>query len=115
MSFRDWEGFWDLTWEYEGKWYGKVLELKSDQAGIAGDYVLGTLKGTFVGNDFSNVTGEFANITGTGADCPSGKQGGLFSLTLAQDGESMSGWWDICGVGKKRQWKADKRQSRHVP
>lgn len=109
LSFRDWEGTWNLQWEYDGQWYGKPLKLRSGQAGIDGDYVLGALEGTFVHGDFSKVTGAFTNTSATGVDCPSGKQGGLFSFTLANDGRSMDGWWDVCGTGKKRIWKADKR------
>ncbi len=41
--------------------------------------------------------------------CRSGKQAGFFSLTLADDGKSMEGWWDVCGEGRKWVWKADRR------
>jgi hypothetical protein len=108
LSFRDWEGSWDLQWEFEGQWYGKSMKVSADQSGIAGDYVLGTLKGSFVGRDFSKATGAITNVTGTGTTCPSGKQEGVFSFTLSNDGKSMDGWWDVCGEGKKYEWKAAK-------
>lgn len=109
LSFRDWEGWWDLQWEFEGQWYGKPMKLKSDRSGIAGDYVLGTLKGNFVNGDISKVTGAIKNVTETGKACPSGEQTGLFSLALSNDGGSMDGWWDVCGEGRKYKWKALKR------
>jgi TIR domain len=109
LSFRDWEGSWDLQWEYEGQWYGKPMKLSADRLGIAGDYVLGTLKGSFVGGEISKVTGEIKNVTGTGTTCRSGEQGGQFSLALSSDGKSLDGWWDVCGEGKKYKWNAVKR------
>jgi hypothetical protein len=110
LSFRDWQGFWNLQWEYHGKWYEKIMNLRSDQSGIAGEYELGTLKGTFVRGDASKVAGEYTNTAGSGVDCSSGKQGGQFTLTLASGGRSMDGWWDVCGdQGTRRKWKADRR------
>jgi hypothetical protein len=109
LSFRDWEGSWDLKWEFNGQWYGKIMKLTSDRSGISGDYILGTLKGSFINGDVSKATGEIKNVTGTGTNCPSGEQTGLFSLTLSNDGGSMDGWWDVCGEGKKYKWKAVKR------
>ena len=111
LSFRDWEGSWDLQWEFDGQWYGKIMKLTSDRSGIAGDYILGTLKGSFVNGDVSRVAGEIKNVTGTGTNCPSGEQTGLFSLALSSDGGSMNGWWDVCGEGKKYKWKAVKRNA----
>lgn len=111
LSFRDWEGSWNLEWEFEGQWYGKPMELSADRSGISGDYVLGTLKGSFVGSDFSNVKGEITNVTGTGKTCYSGKQEGAFLLTLSNDGKSIDGWWDVCSEGTKYQWKAVKRSA----
>lgn len=111
LSFRDWEGSWDLQWEFDGQWYGKIMKLTSDRSGIAGDYILGTLKGSFVNGDVSRVAGEIKNVTGTGTNCPSGEQTGLFSLALSNDGGSMNGWWDVCGEGKKYKWKAVKRNA----
>jgi len=111
LSFRDWEGSWDLQWEFDGQWYGKIMKLTSDRSGIAGDYILGTLKGPFMNGDVSKVTGEIKNVTGTGTNCPSGEQTGLFSLALSNDGGSMNGWWDVCGEGKKHKWKAVKRNA----
>jgi len=109
LSFRDWEGSWDLQWEFQGKWYGKVMDVNATSSGIAGDYVLGTLEGDFVQGDISRVKGTITNVTGTGSTCKSGKQAGFFSLTLAADGRSMAGWWDVCGEGTKWTWKAKKR------
>jgi hypothetical protein len=109
VTFRDWEGSWDLKWEFEGQSYGRIMQLKSGQSGIAGDYELGILDGRFVPGDFSKVSGEITNTTNTGTTCPSGKQAGFFSLTLASDGKSMDGWWDVCGTGRRWPWKAEKR------
>jgi hypothetical protein len=109
MTFRDWEGSWDLKWEFEGQTYGRVMNLKSGQSGIAGDYEVGILDGRFVAGDFSKVSGEITNTTNTGTTCSSGKQSGVFSLTLASDGKSMEGWWDVCGEGTRWPWKAAKR------
>lgn len=118
-SFRDWDGSWNLSSVWEGKTSRLEMELSSDRFGIAGEYrdggnkLLGTLKGTFVGGDFSKVTGEFTNPDGSGENCPSGKQagkrGGSFSLDLAEGGKSMTGWWDLCTVGKQFHWEAEKR------
>jgi hypothetical protein len=111
LSFHDWEGSWDLQWEYAGQWYGKPLQLSADRLGIAGDYVLGTLKGSFVEGNASNVTGNYMNETGTGVTCGTGKQEGVFWLVLSSDGKSMDGWWDVCGEGKKYKWKTVKRSA----
>ena len=108
-SFRDWGGVWDLEWQFDGKWYGKILTLKSTPSGIAGDYIVGILEGRFVQGEFSNVTGEITNVTNTGSTCSSGKQSGSFALNLASDGRSMEGWWDVCGAGEKRTWRARRR------
>ena len=109
LSFRSWEGAWDLKWEFEGNWYARVMNLKSTPTGISGDYVVGILEGRFADGDISRVSGDITNTTNTGTACPSGKQVGLFSLMLAADGRSMDGWWDVCGEGRKWAWKADKR------
>jgi TIR domain-containing protein len=119
LAFRDWDGSWNLSWVYAGNTSKGEMKLRSDRFGIAGEYrdgdnkLLGTLKGTFVGGDFSKVTGEFANPNGSGENCQSGKQagkrGGSFSLDLAKGGKSMTGWWDICTVGKQYHWEAQKR------
>ena len=109
LSFRDWKGAWDLEWEYQGKWYGKVMELEATPTGITGDYVLGVLNGRFVQGDVARVSGEITNVTNTGSTCSSGRQGGFFSLNLARDGRTMEGWWDVCGEGRKWAWKAKKR------
>jgi hypothetical protein len=109
LSFRDWEGSWDLEWEFQGKWYGKVMEVSATPSGISGDYVLGILEGEFVRGDVSRASGTITNVTSTGSTCRSGKQAGYFSLTLAADGRSMAGWWDVCGEGTKWTWKAKKR------
>jgi hypothetical protein len=109
LSFRDWEGSWNLEWEFQGKWYGKVMEINATPSGITGDYVLGILEGNFVRGDISRVRGEITNVTKTGSTCPSGKQAGFFALTLAADGRSMDGWWDVCGEGTKWTWRAKKR------
>jgi TIR domain len=108
----DWQGSWYLQWEYEGKWSSQKMTLRSHQSGIDGNYEIGTLEGTFAHGDFSKVTGEFINTAGTGVNCLSGnlygKQGGSFSFTLANDGRSMDGWWNVCGEGKRWRWKADR-------
>jgi hypothetical protein len=108
----DWQGSWNLQWEYQEKWSSKKMTLRSHPSGIVGDYEIGTIEGTFVPGDFHKVTGEFINTAGTGITCQagnlSGKQAGLFSFTLANDGRSMEGWWNVCGEGKWWRWKADK-------
>jgi hypothetical protein len=109
LSFRDWEGSWDLKWQFNGDWYEKVMTVTATQTGIAGDYVLGTLQGQFVQGDVSRVSGEITNTTNTGTTCKTGQQAGLFQLTLANDGRHVEGWWDVCGEGTKWAWKADKR------
>lgn len=119
LSFLAWQGSWNIHWQYDGKDYKAEMKLRSDQFGITGEYKdgntkLGTLKGTFVGGDFSQVTGEFTNPDGTGEKCQSGKQagkrGGSFYLFLdpAKGGKSMTGWWDLCTVGKQFRWDAEK-------
>jgi hypothetical protein len=111
LSFRDWEGLWDLQWEFEGQWYGKPMRLNADRQGIAGDYVLGTLKGSFDRANVLNATGIFTNTTNTGATCRSGKQEGEFLLMLSDDGKTINGWWNVCGEGKKYKWNAVKRNA----
>jgi hypothetical protein len=116
--FRDWDGFWNFSSVWEGNKSIGEMELRSDRLGITGEYrdgakkLLGTLKGTFVGGDFSKVTGEFTNPVGSGGNCPSGEQagkrGGSFSLDLAKGGKSWTGWWDLCTVGKRFPWDAEK-------
>jgi len=108
-SFRDWDGLWDMEWQFDGKWYGKIMTLRSTESGIAGDYVVGILEGRFAQAEFSKVTGEITNVTNTGTTCSSGRQSGSFALTLASDGRSMEGWWDVCGAGEKRAWRARRR------
>lgn len=119
ISFLAWQGSWKLRWTYAGKEYTAEMKLRSDQSGIAGEYgngdnKLGTLKGTFVGGDFSKITGEFTNPDGTGENCKSGKQagkrGGSFYLFLdpAEGGKSMTGWWDLCTLDKHSRWDAEK-------
>jgi len=110
-SFQDWQGSWNLQWELEGTWSGKTMSLKSHQAGIFGDYEIGLIEGSFVDGDFTEVTGEYTNTAGTGQDCSYGKQGGRFLFKMSNDGTRMDGWWDVCGEGKKREWKADKRNA----
>jgi len=110
LTFRDWEGTWNLKWEYEKNWYERVMSVKATPSGITGDYVNGTLEGRFVDGDFAKVTGGITNTTGTGTTCPTtGKQTGSFLLTLTKDGRSMDGWWDVCSEGMKWAWKAEKR------
>jgi hypothetical protein len=109
LSFRDWEGYWNLKWEWAGKWYETTMQLNSSQFGITADYGFGTLEGAFVNGDITKVTGQYTNNYITVKACASGKQGGSFSLTLEYDGRSMSGWWDLCGDGNNMAWKADKR------
>ena len=109
MTFRDWEGAWNLKWEFDRNWYERVMMVKAGESGITGDYVNGILEGRFATGDFSKVVGEITNTTGTGTTCASGKQTGSFVLTLAKDGQSMEGWWDVCSEGMKWPWKADRR------
>jgi len=109
LSFRSWQGTWILQFEYNGQWTPKTMTIQSDESGIQGDYEVGRLKGVYDKGDVSTVTGEIENITSTGSTCASGKQTGSFSLTLAANGRSMEGWWDVCGAGTKWKWKADKR------
>jgi hypothetical protein len=120
LPFLAWQGSWNIRWEYDGKMYQAEMKLRSDRLGIAGEYrdrddkLLGTLKGTFVDGDFSKVTGEFTNPDDAGEKCPSGKQagkrGGSYYLFLdpAKGGKSMTGWWDLCTVGKQSLWGAEK-------
>src|SRR5580765_3693162 len=51
LSFRDWEGSWELKWQFNGDWYEKPMTVRATQTGIAGDYVLGILQGRFVQGD----------------------------------------------------------------
>lgn len=120
LPFLAWQGSWNIRWEYDGKMYQAEMKLRSDRLGITGEYrdrdnkLLGTIKGTFVGGDFSQVTGEFTNPDGSGENCQSGKQagkrGGSFYLFLdpTKGGKSMTGWWDLCTVGKQSLWDAEK-------
>jgi hypothetical protein len=118
-SFRDWNGFWNLSSVWGGKTSKFDMALRSDRVGIVGEYrdgdnkLIGTVTGTFAADDFSTVTGEFTSPNGSGGNCPSGKQagkrGGSFSFVLAKDGKSMAGWWDLCTTGNKFQWDAEKR------
>jgi hypothetical protein len=110
LTFRDWEGSWDLKWEFNGQWYERPLSVKAAPSGITGDYVNGSLEGRFADGDFSKVTGEIANTTNTGTTCSSGRQTGSFMLALAADGRSMEGWWDVCSEGTKWVWKAARKQ-----
>jgi hypothetical protein len=109
LSFRSWQGTWNLQFEYNGQWTAKTMTIQSDPSGIQGDYELGRLRGVYDKGDASTVTGQIENTTGTGSTCDSGKQTGSFSLTLTTNGRSMAGWWDVCGAGRKWMWKADKR------
>jgi hypothetical protein len=106
LTFRDWEGSWDLKWEFNHEWYARPLSVKAAPSGISGGYVNGILDGRFADGDFSKVTGEITNTTNTGTTCSSGKQTGSFMLALAADGRSMEGWWDVCSEGTKWPWKA---------
>ena len=109
LTFRDWEGTWDLQWLYEEKRYKREMTVEAELSGISGDYQNGTLEGRFLNDDFSRVVGEITNTTRTGVTCDSGKQTGSFLLILAKDGRSMEGWWDVCGEGMKWPWQATKR------
>ncbi len=109
LVFRDWEGSWDLEWDYDGASYKKVMELSADQSGITGDYVLGTLAGSFADGDVSKVTGDIKNVTETGQTCTSGEQTGRFFLELSSDGRSIEGWWTVCDEETQHAWRAVKR------
>ena len=85
------------------------MNIEATQSGVTGDYGLGTLAGRFKEGDVTTVNGTITNTTNTGTTCRSGKQEGSFSLTLAKDGRSMAGWWDVCSEGHKWAWEADKR------
>ena len=107
LSFSDWEGVWDLQWNFEGNSDVSKMILRVDQSGIEGEYKYGTVKGNFV--DTSKVQGEYINTAGTGTTCSDGRQTGLFSLNMSIGGKYMNGFWDVCGKGKRYEWKADKR------
>lgn len=107
-SFRDWEGSWNMTFEFEGEWRPAQMIIKATDSGIRGSYDYGRLEGTFDRTDISRATGQIENTTGTGRTCSSGRQTGSFSLTLAVDARSMAGWWDVCSTGPKYRWKATK-------
>ncbi len=109
LSFRSWQGTWNLQYEYDGQWYAKTMTIQSDPSGIQGDYEVGRLRGVYDKGDISTATGEIENTTATGSTCASGKQTGSFSLTLTTSGRSMAGWWDVCSAGHKWMWKAEKR------
>jgi hypothetical protein len=109
LSSRDWQGSWDLQFEYAGQWHSSHLVMTASEAGIQGDYDSGRLRGTFDRDDVSIATGQTENTTATGRTCASGKQTGAFSLTLAADGKSMNGWWDVCNTGPKYRWKAQRQ------
>ena len=83
--------------------------MEATRSGVTGDYGLGTLEGRFNEGDVTTVNGKITNTTNTGTTCRSGKQEGSFSLTLAKDGRSMAGWWDVCSEGQRYKWEADKR------
>jgi hypothetical protein len=110
LTFRDWQGSWNLQFEFEGKWYPQPMTVRSNERGITGDYGIGRISGEYAGGDVSKVTGQLENTAGTGTTCASGKQTGSLSLVLESGGKSMSGLWDVCGAGKKYHWKAEKRQ-----
>jgi hypothetical protein len=105
----DWEGSWDLVWEYDRQSFVKPMKLSADLLGITGDYEVGTLKGAFVDGDVSKVTGEIRNVTNTGVTCSSGQQSGRFYFELSSDGRSMKGWWSICDERTQHHWSAVKR------
>jgi hypothetical protein len=107
-SFRDWEGSWVAQWQYQGKSYETPMTLKANWFGIEGDYGDGTLKGTFVNGNFTQIEGEYINTAGTGVDCPSGNQSGWFIFNLSNDRKQLHGWWDVCGKGKRMRWDAQK-------
>lgn len=107
LTAKDWEGAWQLRWEYAGKWFGPIpMQITSNGNGANGQYGTGNFRGSFVGGDYARVSGMFENTAGTAVDCGGGKQGGRFSFTMADDGKSMKGWWDLCGKGEKFQWRA---------
>ena len=110
LTPRDWQGSWNLQFEYEGNWHSQSMTVRSTEKGITGDYGLGKLSGEYAGGDISRVTGQIENTSGTGTTCASGKQTGSFLFVLDSGGKSMSGSWDVCGAGKKYLWKAEKRQ-----
>lgn len=109
-TFRDWEGSWDLQFEFpQGQWHGARMTLRADQSGITGDYDFGRIHGFYADGDISTVLGAYKNTTGTGQTCASGEQAGRFTLHLTSDGQAMEGWWDLCGEGTKYRWKATKK------
>ncbi|MEO5742379.1 MAG: serine protease [Vicinamibacterales bacterium] len=109
LSPNSWGGVWDLRFEFQGNWSKRLLNMEATQSGVTGDYGLGTLEGRFRQGDVTTVNGTITNTTNTGTTCRSGKQEGSFSLTLAKDGRSMAGWWDVCSEGPRYKWEADKR------
>jgi hypothetical protein len=108
-AFRDWDGRWDLKFEFQGQWHSAQMIIKATDSGIRASYDFGRLEGAFDGGDVSTATGQIENTTATGTTCSSGKQTGSFSMTLAVNGRSMTGWWDVCSAGPKYRWKAAKR------
>jgi len=109
LSSSNWAGVWDLRFEFQGNWSKRLLNMEATRSGVTGDYGLGTLEGRFNEGDVTTVNGKITNTTNTGTTCRSGKQEGSFSLTLAKDGRSMAGWWDVCSQGQRYKWEADKR------
>ncbi len=53
VSFRSWQGAWNLQFEYDGQWNAKTMTIQSDPSGIQGDYELGRLKGVYDKSDVS--------------------------------------------------------------
>src|SRR5689334_481693 len=51
LSSRDWEGSWEMQFEYEGQWHSAHLTMTATEGGIRGDYDFGRLRGTFDPDD----------------------------------------------------------------
>ncbi|MCP9771576.1 toll/interleukin-1 receptor domain-containing protein [Synechococcus sp. Tobar12-5m-g] len=116
--FHNWEGSWGLQFEFNGAWSNELkMTLSSDQHGIEGNYrgldinrrlTSGKITGTFVGGNISKIAGTYINTSGTGQDCPSGRQEGLFLLSLSADGRNMNGTWGFCGHDREWQLRAQR-------
>jgi hypothetical protein len=118
QPYHNWEGSWDLQFEYNGAWSDELkMTLSSDKYGIEGNYrgrdfsgrfTSGTLNGIFVGGNTSKVTGTWINTSNTGQDCQSGRQDGKFLFNLSADGRNMDGTWGVCGQDGPWRWRARK-------
>ena len=90
---------WNTLWGSSSGPYasGLALTCTPGSSKISGTYNEGTVAG-ILGTDAdgnSTFTGNWTRTTG-GSGSTKGCQGGLFSLVLAPDGQSFSGFWSYC-------------------